>query len=647
MRGDLGILVHGGNHFIVRGPMPGWQEARALARRWSLITIGSGVVATEETLPWRVSTSELREELGWAVEVDSGGEARSPAVETLLAEMRARGAAMRGIMQDTHSYGNPEVSRVRHIELDLAVSFSEKKLRGSATLSLDPAGRELVLDTRDLTILRVNGSEEGFRLGARDAHLGAPLTIELAPGARSVVIEYETSPQASGLQWLEPSQTAGKRHPFLFSQSQAIHARSWMPVQDSPGVRVTYSARIHAPLPLTALMSARIVRPGHFHLPQPVPPYLIALAVGDVAFQAVSARCGVWAEPSVLAAAAREFADMEQMVKAAEGLYGAYPWGRYDLLVLPPSFPFGGMENPCLTFATPTVIAGDRSLVALVAHELAHSWSGNLVTNSTWKDFWLNEGFTTYFERRIQEALYGRRRSEMELAIEIGELRKELAALPPADQKLVLDLTGRDPDDGMTQVPYVKGALMLRMLEEKHGRAKFDAWMKSYFAKFAFQSIDSDQFLAFLHETFPGEDLSAWLHQPGLPASAPEVSFDFESRPRREWVTQEWLHWLRAMPESVTAAELSALDQQWGLTANGNAEIASQWLLMAIRAGYSPAWPRLEEFLIGVGRRKLIKPLYEALAGTPSGKARARAIYAKARPGYHPITQTTVDAVLK
>ncbi|HEY3442499.1 MAG TPA: M1 family metallopeptidase [Paludibaculum sp.] len=550
-------------------------------------------------------------------------------------------------MHDIHSYGNPEVSCVRHVELDLAVSFSEKKLRGAATLTLDPAGRQLILDTRDLTILRVNGAASGFTVGPRDPNLGAPLTIELAPGARSVVVEYETSPQASGLQWLEPSQTAGKRHPFLFSQSQAIHARSWMPIQDSPGVRVTYSARIHAPLPLTPLMSARIVRPGHFHLPQPIPPYLIALAVGDLSFQAVSARCGVWAEPSVLAKAAKEFEDLERMVQTAEGLYGVYPWGRYDLLVLPPSFPFGGMENPCLTFATPTVIAGDKSLVSLVSHELAHSWSGNLVTNSTWPDFWLNEGFTTYFERRIQEALYGRRRSEMELAIEIDELGKEMKDLPSADQKLVVDLTGRDPDDGMTQVPYVKGALMLRMLEEKYGRSRFDTWMKSYFAKFAFQSISSEQFLAFLHETFPGEDLSAWLHQPGLPPTAPKVAYDFETKPRREWVTQEWLHWLRAMPESITAAELSALDQQWAFTENGNSEIAAQWLVMAIRAGYSPAWPRLEEFLIGVGRRKFVKPLFEALVKTPDGRARARAIYAKARPGYHPITQSTVDTILK
>lgn len=550
-------------------------------------------------------------------------------------------------MTDLHSYSNPAESRVCHVELDLAVSFAEKKLRGAATLTLDPAGRTLVLDTRDLKILRVNGSASGFTVGPRDKFLGAPLTIELAPGVRSVVVEYETSPEASGLQWLEPAQTAGKQHPFLFSQSQAIHARSWIPIQDSPGVRVTYSARIHAPVPLTPLMSARVVRPGHFHLPEPIPPYLIALAVGDLQFQAIGKRTGVWAEPSVLKGAAWEFADMEKMVETAESLYGPYRWGRYDLLVLPPSFPFGGMENPCLTFATPTVIAGDRSLVSLVSHELAHSWSGNLVTNATWSDFWLNEGFTTYIERRIQEALYGRRQSEMEFAIESGELQQELKELPPADQYLEIDLKGRDPDDGMTQVPYVKGALLLRKLEQKYGRDKFDAWLRSYFDHFAFQSITTEQFVSYLHQTFPGENLDGWLRQPGLPPDAPKITFDFEAKPRKAWTTPEWLHWLRAMPDDLSAAKMADLDQQWDFTHAGNSEIAAQWLLMAVRANYEPAYPRLEEFLVQVGRRKFVKPLFEALVKTPAGRARAEAIYKKARPGYHPITQATVDAILK
>lgn len=551
------------------------------------------------------------------------------------------------IAADPHSYSNPQESRVRHIELDLAVSFTERKLRGAVTLSLDPAGHKLVLDTRDLTIRRVNGRTGNFRVGARDAILGSPLEIDLEPGERSVLIEYETSPEASGLQWLEPAQTAGRRYPFLYSQSQAIHARSWIPLQDSPRVRATFSARIHAPAPLKALMAAQRVRDGHFHMPLPVPSYLMALAVGEVEFRALGARCGVWAEPAVLAAAAREFVDVEKMVEAAVSLYGPYRWGRFDLLVLPPSFPFGGMENPCLTFATPTVIAGDRSLVALISHELAHSWSGNLVTNATWNDFWLNEGFTTYIEKRIQEALYGRARSEMEMAVEVGELEDELRRLPEADQRLVLDLAGRDPDDGMTQVPYVKGALLLRHLEEKHGRGKWDAWLRGYFERFAFQSITTGDFLNELRRGFPGEDIRAWLYEPGLPREAPRPRYEFGTEPRADWTTQEWLHWLRALPEDVPAAKMAELDRQWGFTNSGNSEIAAQWLLMAVRRGYEPAYERLEAFLIEVGRRKFVKPLYAELAKTPEGLRRARRIYERARPGYHPITRATVDALLR
>ena len=554
---------------------------------------------------------------------------------------------MSSLPVDIHSYGNPNESRVRHIHLDLEVSFKERKLKGTATLALEPAGSKLVLDTRDLNIGKVNGSKEGFRLGPRDSILGSALEIDLPTGARSVVIEYETAPQASGLQWLAPPQTAGKRSPFLFSQSQAIHARSWIPLQDSPAVRVTFSARIQAAAPLTTLMAAIQLAPGRFQMPWPVPPYLIALAVGELQFRPLGARTGIWAEPLVVAKAASEFEDMEKMVEAAERLFGPYRWGRYDVLVLPPSFPFGGMENPRLTFATPTVLAGDKSLVSLVAHELAHSWSGNLVTNATWRDFWLNEGFTTYIERRIQEEIYGRRQSEMEFSIEVDELKEEMKDLAPGDQHLTIDLKGRDPDDGVTGVPYVKGALLLRGLEEKHGRDKLDAFLKLYFDRFAFQSITTEDFLVALHESFPQDDVSEWLDEPGLPKSAPHISFDFESVPKKTWTTQEWLHWLRNQPEALTAAHLREIDSEWDFAHSGNSEIIAQWLEMAIQAGYDPAYPRLEQFLIEVGRRKFVKPLFEALVKTPGGLERAKNIYSKARPGYHPITQTTIDGIVK
>lgn len=590
--------------------------------------------------------------------------------------------------RDHHSYSNPEEVRVRHIALDLDVLFAEKTLRGSATLTLDrqQADKPLKLDSRDLKISRVETSTDGnvwaqrpFDVGSADKHLGSPVTIQLPQTASRVRIHYETVPTASGLQWLTPSQTAGKKHPFLYSQSQAIHARSWIPTQDTPGVRVTYTAKIRVPKGLRAVMSARndphaaAMTEYSFDMPQPIPAYLIALAVGDLEFSTISKRTGVWTEPSRLKAAAAEFSDTEKMVQAAERLYGVYRWDQYDVLILPPSFPFGGMENPRLTFATPTIIAGDKSLVGLVAHELAHSWSGNLVTNATWRDFWLNEGFTVYFERRIQEEVYGIERSEMEALIEKRELIREMTDLPDKDQILYVDLTGRDPDEGFTQVPYVKGMLFLRRLEEVFGRDRFDSFLRGYFNEFAFRSIVTGDFVEYLQRNLLATnqnlaskiDVVEWLTKPGLPKDTPEPRSDAldkaetaaknwaagslatGSLPGKAWSTQEWLHFLRSLPEKTNAKRMAELDSAFRLTQTGNSEILAEWLLMAIRNGYEPASPALERFLIEVGRRKYIKPLYQELAKTPAGKSRAAAIYAKARSGYHPIAVATVDDILK
>jgi leukotriene-A4 hydrolase len=538
--------------------------------------------------------------------------------------------------------------------------------------------RRLVLDTRDLEILGAAASADGAdfqaieaALGTPDAILGASLTIPLPAGAQAVRIEYATAPGASGLQWLDPAQTSGKRHPFLFTQSQAIHARSWIPLQDSPTARVTYEARIRTPKPLRAVMSAEALdtAPGEqsFHMEQSIPPYLIALAVGELAFEPISDRAGVWAEPSVAPGAAREFEDVDRMLARAEELFGPYRWGRYDILVLPPSFPFGGMENARLTFATPTLLAGDKSLVGVIAHELAHSWSGNLVTNATWRDFWLNEGFTVYLENRIQEAVFGERRALIEAALEVEGLREEMAALEPRDQILHIDLDGRDPDDGFTQVPYVKGMLFLRTIERAVGRERFDAFLRGYFERFAFQSIVTADFLDHLVREMPQAaekvDLLAWTTAPGLPEDAAfpvstalaevqsiraqwlagEVGAD--GLPAAQWSTQEWLAFL-AGAGAGGAERMEGLDKRFRLTESRNAEIAHRWLLEGVKADYRPAQPRLESFLVEVGRRKFLKPLYEELVKTPEGKERALAIYKRARPGYHPISQATVDGIL-
>ena len=308
---------------------------------------------------------------------------------------------------DEHSYAQPDKVRITDIALDLAVNFDAKTLSGSATYTLnwvDKAATQLVLDTRDLTISKAEGlaadgtwSELKFALSDKDKVLGSALTIETPTRPAKVRVSYVTSPEASGLQWLAPSMTEGGKQPFMFSQSQQIHARSWVPLQDTPQVRFTYSAHVTAPKDAMVLMSAdndpNAVRDGDysFKMPQKIPSYLLAIAAGDLVFKPISARSGVWAEPTMVNKAEHEFEDTEKMITTAEGLYGPYRWGRYDLLVLPPTFPYGGMENPRLTFATPTVIVGDKSLVSLVAHELAHSWSGNLVTFATDKDSWLTK----------------------------------------------------------------------------------------------------------------------------------------------------------------------------------------------------------------------------------------------------------------
>lgn len=574
------------------------------------------------------------------------------------------------LAHDIHSYANPNLARVRHIALDLTVVFEQQSIQGTAVLTIQQFGRDakqLILDSRALQIDKTEVSPDGvkylearFSIGKADRILGAPLQIDIAPNTKYVRIRYSTDPTATALQWLTPEQTADKQHPFLYTQSQAIHARSWIPLQDSPGIRVTWDAKIHVPKGMTAVMSATNCPPGmadcHFVMDQPVPPYLIALAVGDLKFQPTGARTGVWAEPSVLAPAAAEFSDMEKMLEAAERLYGPYRWDRYDVLVLPPSFPFGGMENPRLTFATPTVIAGDKSLVSLVAHELAHSWSGNLVTNATWSDFWLNEGYTVYIERRIIEELYGPRRAEMEAALGYQDLQEELKSHPPADQILHIDLAGRDPDDAVTSIPYEKGALFLRQIEQVFGRQKFDAYLKGYFDRFAFRSITTAQSLDYMRAHLLAPDPAAaakipvdqWIFQPGLPASAPvPVSDAFRAIDGAThidttgWSTQEWLHYLRGLPQDLGAARMRQLDAAYRLTACRNDEILDQWLLMAVRNRYQPAYGRLEEFLTTVGRRKYVKPLYEAM-----DLKQAAPIYEKARPLYHPITQATVDSIL-
>ena len=587
--------------------------------------------------------------------------------------------------QDEHSYANADEVRISHLYLDAAISFPARSIEGFVDLDLKwatPQANALVLDTRDLRIDRVltrNADGEWkaarFTLGSRDDTLGQKLTIAASGQPAKVRVHYASSPEASGLQWLQPQQTAGKRQPFMFSQSQAIHARSWVPLQDTPAVRFSYSARIRTEPGLRAVMSADnaldAAAPGdyRFSMPQPIPSYLMAIAAGELAVKPMSARTAVFAEPELIDAAVAEFADTERMIEIAEQLYGPYRWDRYDLLILPPSFPFGGMENPRLSFITPTVIAGDRSLVSLIAHELAHSWSGNLVTNARWKDLWLNEGFTTYVEYRIMEAVYGRERAEMELVLGDRDLREELKEIAPADQRLALEIDGRDPDEVFSGVPYNKGQWFLRFLEQRFGRARFDAFLRNYFDAFAFKSITTETFMDYLDEqllrTSPGvvsaAEINAWVNEPGIPDSAPaskSVRFNSVAAHRERWLkgeisavamdagtwsTQEWLFLLNSLPQPLDHARLTELDAAYRLTGSRNGEIAFAWYKLAITSDYRAIREGLSEHLIRIGRRKLIVPLYEELARRPEDRGWALKVYEQARPGYHPITQGSVD----
>ena len=587
---------------------------------------------------------------------------------------------------DPHSFARPEEVSITHLALDLTVDFGARSLSGRASLHLARSGgaETLHLDTEDLTIDKVtfgDGEPARYTLEKGTPALGQPLVVDLTPGAQIVHVDYSTPASARALQWQEPRQTAGGRQPFLFTQSQPILARTWIPCQDTPQVRMTYEATIRVPPQLMAVMSADNPTEKnadgiyHFRMDQPIPSYLLALAVGDLAFQSVGERTGVYAEPSVLGPAAEELAPMQGMLTSAEEIYGPYRWDRFDVLILPPSFPFGGMENPRLTFATPTILAGDGSLLSLIAHELAHSWSGNLVTNASWNDLWINEGFTVYFERRIMEATRGKAYAEMLAQLGKEDLEasiEELGEESPLTH-LRLQLTSeQDPDEGFSDIAYEKGYFFLRALEDAVGRERFDEFLLNYFDTFPFQSLDTADFVGYLRQNLVAGDesleaafqIEAWTDGPGIPANCPTVSSTAFQEVRDEiqawgdgkaaariqhdeWNTHQWIHFVRQLPEPMSQAQMAELDSVFGFTDSGNSEILSAWLLRAIRNDYSPAYPALERFLTSMGRRKFLTPLYTALAETEDGRQRAAEIYRKARPTYHPLAVGTVDLVLE
>ena len=584
---------------------------------------------------------------------------------------------------DPHSYYDTDQPAATHLHLDWQVDFDRHVLDGSARLDFaSPGSGTLDLDTKGLTVHAATdqrGAAIPFALGEEDAILGRRLRLTLPAGTTSLTIRYTTSPEAIALQWFAPEQTEGKRHPFLYSQCQAIHARTIVPMQDTPRVRVAYSAAVTVPAALAAVMSAGPAgtrdgaTPGTrtflFEMPQPIPPYLLAIVVGDIESRDLSPRARVWAEPEMVGRAAWEFAEVEQMIVTAEGLFGRYDWDRYDMIVLPPAFPYGGMENPRMTFLTPTVIAGDRSLVDVVAHELAHSWTGNLVTNATNEHFWLNEGFTTWAERRILEALHGEERCILAWAIGQRALHDSVARFGEGSPltKLRTDLEGIDPDEAFSSIPYEKGARFVNTIEREVGRARFDQFMSAYMKRFRFQSITSEELIDFLESELPGVPdkvlWKEWLYETGMPKNAPVFrsakldeltslgkSWNDGVRPNdaqlQGWATDELIVYLQHLPRELDHESLRWLDANFHLSESGNYEILVEWLSIAVGSDYEPAFARVREVLLTVGRMKYLRPLYNALGKHPRTRALARELYAAGRESYHSLSRRVIESII-
>ncbi len=589
--------------------------------------------------------------------------------------------------KDVWTHAEPRIARITHVDLDLDVSFESKTLSGRALLDIlpSPGAKQIVLDVDDLDITEVTTADRKplhYTVGPRDKELGSALTIDLPATGNQIAIRYSTRPGASALQWLSPELTAGKKLPYLFSQGQPINNRSWIPTQDSPGIRQTWSATLTVPDGFVAVMSGERLdgakgelvphqkRRFRFKMDKPVPPYLIAMAVGDLAFKATGPRSGVWSEPSMVDGAAYEVGDVEKMIDAAEALYGPYRWGRYDMLVLPPSFPFGGMENPTLTFLTPTIITGDRSNTDVVAHELAHSWSGNLVTNATWSDSWLNEGFTTYFENRIMEAVYGKERAAMYADLDWDGLQSDIT--DAGGQAAPTTRLHGDPGATAGQLDYFKGSTFLRTIERAVGRERFDAYLRSYFDRHAFQPQTSAGFLADIRKNLIRGDkaledklqLDRWAYQPGLPENAVHVQSATLAKVDAQlaavkaggpvsavdpkgWATQQWLRFLNGLPRQQTPARLKELDETLLLSGSTNAYVRSAWAELAIANRYDPALNSIQVFVKSVGRGLLIRPIYEGLMKQGEwGQPIAKRFFEGARSTYHPVTAAQIEKIV-
>ena len=581
---------------------------------------------------------------------------------------------------DPHSNADLTQATIRHTCLDLTIDFDARHVRGTVRYTLDrpPAG-PLDLDTRGLSIVSIESSGRSlrFELGDEDAILGTRLRLLDLNGATSFSIAFALSRDATALQWLDASRTRGGHHPYLYTQCQFLNARSVFPCQDTPSVRFTYDATLDIPAPLAGLMAAardhdeqvgdrRRVR---FHMPQPVPSYLFAFAVGNLRGKDVGPRTCVYTEPEGLDEAAWEFAQTEAMVLAAERLYGPYLWERFDLLVLPPSFPNGGMENPRLTFVSPTIIIGDRSLTDMIAHELAHSWTGNLVTNATWEDLWLNEGWTTYAERRILESLEGKHAAMLRaFSRRLLMIRHiEWLGWDSDPTRLKFSQAGVDPDEVLSQVPYEKGYSFLVRLERVVGRRTFDEFARQYIAENRFGTTTTEAFLERVRQKLPRAaaevDLDGWAYQPGFPGDAPSfdtplmapvsnllAEFQAGRMPTRaevaKWNTTQKKLFLQFLPRAITPDQCRAVEQAFSINPSTAPILLGEFYEIGIRSGYREVLEPAKALISRVGRGLIIFPVFRAMLSSDWSRAEARPLLDQVRDRHHPTTIKLMEAML-
>jgi leukotriene-A4 hydrolase len=611
--------------------------------------------------------------------------------------------------RDPNTLSNYNNWRTTHTDTKFDILFEEQKLTGNVTHKLQSITkaetREIILDSSHVQIhdIKVNGQPTKWEVAKRVEPYGSAVHINLEKGVEldqhvEISIDVSTTPACTALQWLTPAQTSNKKHGYMFSQCQAIHARSIFPCQDTPDVKAPFDFTINSPLPVIASGLADKSNPTtpsttsqtfKFHQAVPIPSYLFAIASGDLGFASVGPRSTVATSPDTLESCKWELEeDTEKFLKTAESLVYEYAWGQYNVLVLPPSFPYGGMENPIYTFATPTIISGDRQNVDVIAHELSHSWSGNLVSNCSWEHFWLNEGWTTYLERRIQAAVHGDDAwRDFSAIIGWKALTDSISAFGEDHEftKLIVDLKGKDPDDAFSSIPYEKGFVFLYYIEKLIGKEHFDKFIPQYFTTWKGKSLDSYDFKATLLDFFAADkytdasvakkleeiDWDKWFYTPGYPIWKPKFDTTLVDAPLK--LAAEWEKFIDTPPgqdphfgpvwtdvadfsanQNVVFLEKLMLFEKplppthtnymgfiYSYKENKNVEISSRYYQVSMMAGDTSILPWVKNMLGEVGRMKFVRPLYRGMVKMGAVQD-AVETFEKNKDFYHPICRQMI-----